>query len=167
MSKQTYAAGFCKAAAAYNVDPRELAKFALSKKAEGEPGLWQQVLASIEDAKNAAKGGLADAKKWWDGQDQSTKAILGALGGSALGTGLGAAVKGTKGLRAGAILGALGGGAAAVDWKALSSQLDTLAKERAKVRADLEKGKASAAAALSKLKPGEGEASRLPAPQST
>lgn len=119
MSKKSYIAGFCKAASAMNVNPEALARFAMSKAAEGEGG----VMSSINNA-------LGGALNWWNNPDNAAwRPLIGAGVGSALGTGIGAAVKGKKGLRSGAILGALGGGLAAVNWNQLAKALERMQNE--------------------------------------
>lgn len=137
MSKQSYMNGFCKAAAANNVDPRALARFAVEKAAADaapvpKASLWDEVLSAIDAAKNKAQN-------TWKGLDPNTRELLkltgGALGGAALGTGLGAVVGGKRGLGAGAVIGALGGGAAAgtqVDWNALAQHFGNMTSEAAK-----------------------------------
>lgn len=150
MSKQSYIDGFRKAAEARNVDPEALAKYLMSKKAEGEAttGLWDQVRAAI-----------GDAKKWWDDPaNVAYKPLIGAGIGSALGTGLGAALHGKKGLRGGAILGALGGGLGTVDWEALNKALGSMkhdAEQRSKNQQDVKKGQEGARKAMGGVKPGD------------
>lgn len=141
MSKESYRAGFCKKAAAHNIDPQALARFAVQKAAAdaapaggaagagAKPSVWQSVMADIEKAKAAGKGAVENAVNWYGAQDATTKALIGAGLGSAAGTGLGAALAGKKGLRAGAILGAVGGAGATVDWKALAENLGKLSAQ--------------------------------------
>ena len=149
MSKESYRTGFCKKAAAHNIDPQALARFAVQKAAAeaaaapaagaasaggasgagAKTSVWQNVMAAIEKAKAAGKGAAENAVKWYGAQDATTKALIGAGLGSAAGTGLGAALAGKKGLRAGAILGAVGGAGATVDWKALSEHLGKLSAQ--------------------------------------
>lgn len=131
MSKETYAAGFCKAAAAKNVDPRELALYIASVKqaqaadagaaAATDASTWAKVLAWLKDMGAKAKGGINDARAWTnENLGPSTQSLAGGLLGAGIGTGLGAAIKGKKGLAPGAIIGALSGAAAPqVDWQAV------------------------------------------------
>ena len=151
MSKQSYMAGFCKAAESNGVDPKALAAFAVEKAAQeaaaagaapaagaagGESGVWKNVLDAINKAKAAAKGAAKSTKDWYGKQNAATKALIGAGLGSAVGTGLGAAVVGKKGLRSGSILGALAGaGASQVDWKALAEHFGQIKKNDAAARA--------------------------------
>ncbi len=110
MSKQTYLAGFCKAAAARGVNPEALARFAIQKEAQdSNPDIWAKVLKYIKNAKDM-----------WNILGPSTQSAISGLAGSAIGTGLGASIGGTKGLVLGAIVGAIAGaGAPHVDWRAV------------------------------------------------
>ena len=136
MSKQSYIDGFCKKAAENGVDPRALAQFAVQKEAQdaaaaagGGSDVWGKVMEAINKAKAKTIDAAKSTAQWYGKQNQAVKALIGAGLGSAAGTGLGAALAGKKGLRAGAILGAVGGGAAAVDWKALAESFKRLQKE--------------------------------------
>lgn len=137
MSKQSYIDGFCKKAAENGVDPRALAQFAVQKEAQdaaaaaagGGSDVWGKVMEAINKAKAKTIDAAKSTAQWYGKQNQAVKALIGAGLGSAAGTGLGAALSGKKGLRAGAILGAVGGGAAAVDWKALAESFKRLQKE--------------------------------------
>ena len=133
MSKRSYMNGFCKVAAANNVNPQALARYALEKDAGDGASVMDKILASARDI-------ATSAKSKWDDADEGTKAAIKLLGGaglgSALGTGAAAAVAGKKALRKGAVGGALLGaiaGGSQVDWRALYDQLDALssaAKDR-------------------------------------
>jgi len=127
MSKETYLAGFRKAAEARKVDPEALARFVMAKAAEddtpgdvvdangvnhdypADPGIWEKVKAYCD----AAAGKTKDV---WNELGPSTQSVVGALAGAGIGTGIGAAVskkdKRKKGLSRGAILGAIAGATA-------------------------------------------------------
>ena len=115
MSKQSYMAGFCKVAAANNVDPRALAAYIVKCAEDDKPGkakeIWDKVLAYLKDLKNKSV-------ETYNNMTPNQKALAGAAGGLLAGGGLGAAIGGKKGILPGSVIGALGGGAAAnVDWK--------------------------------------------------
>lgn len=140
MSKESYMAGFCKKAAVHNIDPKALARFAVQKSAESssegrsagavaKPGIWQNVIAAIEKAKASGKSAVGKAVEWHKNLSAPMKTLVNAGIGSAVGTGLGAAVAGKKGLRAGSILGAVGGAGSTVDWKALAEHLGKLSAQ--------------------------------------
>jgi hypothetical protein len=128
MSKQTYMNGFCKVAAANNVNPQALARYALEKNAGDGASVMDKILAYARDI-------ATNAKSKWDGAGEGTKAIIkllgGASAGSAIGTGIAAAVNGKKDLRRGAVTGALLGtlaGGSQVNWHNIYDKLDDLSK---------------------------------------
>ena len=145
MSKQSYKDGFCKAAKANGVDPRFLAEYAVEKAAQaaagsgagaaagGKSDIWASVMDVINKAKAKTNEFAGKTKDWYVAQHPAVKALIGAGIGSAAGTGLAAAVKGKKGLRAGSILGALAGaGASQVDWHALAEHFGQIKKNDSK-----------------------------------
>jgi len=134
MSKQSYLAGFCKAAEAKNVDPKALAEFAMQKHAEDSgKGLWDIVKEYLEKVKTNTVSGAEKVKDWYVNRaGESTKSLIGAGLGAAVGTGLGAAVTGgKKGLVPGAIIGGIGGAAAPhVNWKAVINSFKNKPKKQ-------------------------------------
>ncbi len=109
MSERSYINGFCKTAAASNVDPRRLARYALTKSADSGT-IWNNVKAYLDQA-----------QEWYNRQSATTKALIGAGGGALIGGALGGLIGGRKGLAAGGVVGGLGGAAAVSDLKKLLS----------------------------------------------
>ena len=140
MSKQSYKDGFCKASMANGVDPKLLAAYAVEKAAQDsgsaagdKSGFWESLMDMINRASVKGHQIAEDTKTWYGGAHPALKALIGAGIGSAAGTGLAAAVKGKKGLRAGSILGALAGaGASQVDWHALAEHFGQIKNEDSK-----------------------------------
>lgn len=139
MSRQSYMNGFCKVAAANNVNPQALARYALEKRSQ-DVSFKDKILAAARDAKDK-----------WDAADDSTKAIAKTLGGAGLGSllglGAGSALAGKAGIRAGTVGGALLGAAAGayggkVNWEELAKKLGQMSRDA--------KGRVESAAAEAK-----------------
>ena len=139
MSRQSYMNGFCKVAAANNVNPQALARYALEKKSQ-DVSFKDKILAAVRDAKDK-----------WDAADDSTKAIAKTLGGAGLGSllglGAGSALAGKAGIRSGTVGGALLGAAAGayggkVNWEELAKKLGQMSRDA--------KGRVESAAAEAK-----------------
>ena len=96
MSKESYMAGFCKKAAANNIDPQKLAQFVAQQldKQAAAGDVWGKVMQVIETAKQ-------NAGKVWNSIDPKLRPLAGGAIGAGIGAGGGAILGKLLGVGAG------------------------------------------------------------------